>query len=95
MSRNRATSAHLSRVAALGCILCRRYGMPEAEAEIHHLREGRGGAQRGEDWTAVPLCPSCHRGPRGFHGLGKSAFERIHKVDELTLLAETLEAIYG
>jgi hypothetical protein len=48
-------SDYLSRVAALGCIIC---GAP---AEIHHLREGVGMSQRSPDSRAIPLCPAHHR----------------------------------
>lgn len=84
---------HLSRVAGLGCILCRSLGIPDTPAEIHHLREGQGAAQRGSDWLAVPLCPEHHRGGSGVHGLGVRGFAARYKLDELDLLALTLEAL--
>ncbi|MDD4971887.1 MAG: Ref family recombination enhancement nuclease [Paludibacter sp.] len=46
---------HLSKVAELGCIICR---MP---AEIHHIRNGVGMAQRSSHFNAIPLCPLHHR----------------------------------
>jgi len=75
--------ARLDRVAALGCILC---GRP---AEIHHLRDGQGMAQRADDEEAIPLCPEHHRdGGRGtaIHA-GRESFEARFGT-ERELLAE-------
>lgn len=93
MSRTRAAAAHLDRVAGLGCILCRDRLRGYVPAEIHHLREDQGAAQRGSDWLAVPLCPDHHRGANGLHGLGRRGFERMYKLSELDLLAMTMEAL--
>lgn len=82
---------HMSRVAALGCMLCQLLGQGRTPAEVHHLREGQGGGQRASDFLTVPLCPDCHRGPHGLHG--DRALFRIAKVNELDLLALTLEAL--
>ena len=38
----KADSLHLSRVAALGCIVCRNQNLGETPAEIHHIRTGQG-----------------------------------------------------
>jgi len=86
-----ASQRHLSRVAGLGCALCRRIGLGESLAEIHHIREGQGMAQRASDWLTVPLCPDHHRGPAGIHG-DRSAF-RNARVDELDLLADTIQEL--
>lgn len=53
---------HLSRVAALGCIACRKMGYIDSPAEIHHIRAGVGKGQRASHHDAVPLCASHHRG---------------------------------
>ena len=90
---SRASARHLSRVAGLGCILCRHLGTPGTPAEIHHLREGQGAAQRGSDYTSVPLCTEHHRGASGLHGLGTRGFAARYRVDELDLLAMTIEAL--
>jgi hypothetical protein len=83
----------MARVAALGCILCRHLGEGDTPAEIHHVREGQGGAQRAQDTLTIPLCPEHHRGPSGLHGLGTRGFYTRYRLDELDLLAETLEAL--
>ena len=41
----------------------------------------------------VALCPDCHRGPNGLHGLGTRGFYTRYKMDELDLLAKTLELL--
>lgn len=82
-----AEREHMGRVAALGCLLC---GQP---AEVHHIREGQGMAQRASNWLTVPLCPEHHRGNEGLHGLGERGFERRYRLGELDLLAQTFAAI--
>ena len=86
---------HLSRVAELGCALCRRLGYGETPAQIHHLRmDGSVGLQQRErHWTAIPLCERHHQQPHGIHG-DRQDF-RNAKCNELDLLADVLEAIYG
>lgn len=86
---------HLSRVAALGCILCASRGMRDTPAEIHHPRQFAGAAQKASDWLAVPLCPEHHRGPTGVHGLGTKGFYARYKLAEHDLLAMTIEALNG
>lgn len=49
-----AEKRHLDRVAALGCSLCRHLNYGESPAEIHHIREGQGMAQRAQHWLAIP-----------------------------------------
>ena len=88
-----AERAYMGRVAALGCLICRRMGAGKIAAEVHHVREGQGGAQRAPSYLTVPLCPEHHRGSTGIHGLGPRAFERRYRVDELGLLAETISEL--
>lgn len=86
-----AAKRHLSRVAALGCVVCRRMGFPDVPAEIHHPRFAAGMAQRASDWLAIPACSEHHRGPRGIHG-DRSVLRQI-KCDEPALLADVIEAL--
>lgn len=86
-----ASKRHLSRVAGLGCALCRRLGYSDTPAEVHHIREGQGMAQRAQDWLTVPLCPEHHRGRSGIHG-DRSAFKDA-RCDELDLLSDVIEAL--
>jgi len=85
-----AGKRHMGRVAALGCIICRRLGWGETPAQVHHIRTGQGAAQRAGDGLVLPLCPEHHQGATGLHGLGNRAFEARYKVTELELLDEVI-----
>lgn len=80
---------YLSRVAASGCIICRRLGFGETPAEIHHQRSGVGKGQRASHYDVMPLCPEHHRGNTGIHGMGIKAFEREYGVTERDLVVAT------
>lgn len=82
-------SAHLERVASLGCVLCRDLGHGYTPAEVHHAFDT---AAR-SDFLTIPLCPEHHRGGTGFHGLGQRAFEARYKTSEAKLLARTIEQL--
>jgi hypothetical protein len=71
-------------IAQQPCVLCGAHGV-----ELHHLREGQGMSQRASNYMVIPLCPSCHRGSSGLHG--NRALLKIQKVEELDLLARTIE----
>lgn len=78
---NKAERAHLARVKELDCSVCDAPGPSEA----HHIRQG-------EQYTAVALCPECHRGPSmGWHG-GRIAW-RVRKMDELDALNVTIKRL--
>lgn len=81
-----AEKRYLDRVAELPCVLCGTEGV-----QIHHAREGQGMAQRAQHWLAIALCPDCHTGPTGFHGNRQRL--KAQKVDEMDLLARTIEAL--
>lgn len=81
--------AHMARVAAIPCVLCDYLGLGKTPAEAHHI----GSTAQRSDWLTTALCPEHHRGPTGFHGLGQRAFERRYKLDELALLAMTIERL--
>ena len=90
----RAETIHKNKLAALGCMVCRRLHGPHepAEVELHHLRTGGWG--KGDYKTLIPLCPEHHRGKTGVHGMGTKAFDRYygerHNFTQLILLYETL-----
>lgn len=69
-SKTKAEKAHLSRVAGLGCIVCKNNGFDDTPSEIHHLRNGQGGAQRASHYETIPLCTIHHR----HSGHGEIAF---------------------
>lgn len=81
---NRLTArerAHLGRVKELPCSLCDASGPSEA----HHIEQSL-------QYTAVALCPECHRGPvMGLHG--QRRMWAIKKMNELDALNVTLERL--
>ncbi|ELN2576681.1 DUF968 domain-containing protein [Enterobacter kobei] len=89
-SKTKAEKLHLSRVAALACIVCRNEGLGESPAVIHHVRTGQGIGQRASHFHTIPLCPAHHQ----FHGVGVSyhdcpkTWEKLHG-SEKELLAQT------
>ena len=78
----RSESAHMGRVAALGCIIC---GDP---AQVHHMR----GCKR-NNWLTIPLCPEHHVGSFSIH-MDRRAFEAVYG-DETALLALTIEGLHN
>ncbi len=82
----KAEKRYLDRVANLSCAVCGAEGV-----HIHHAREGQGMAQRAQNWLAIPLCPTCHTGPRGIHG--DKQLLKAQKLDEIDLLANTIERL--
>ncbi len=83
----------MGRVAASGCILCRRLGYGDTAPEIHHIRTRTGAGKRASHFDVIGLCPEHHRGQTGLHGMGRKAFERHYGVTELELLAETKDML--
>lgn len=80
---------HLSAVAELGCMVCRRMGYEGTPAEIHHKRAGTGAGRRSSHMDVLPLCPQHHRGSDGIHGLGTKGFAKHWGFDEEDLLMDT------
>jgi hypothetical protein len=79
---------HMSRVAELGCAVCRRMGYPGTPAEIHHKRAGMGLGRRASHWDVLPLCVEHHRGATGVHGLGTRGFAKRWGFNEDDLLED-------
>jgi hypothetical protein len=86
---------YMARVAQVPCVLCRYLGHEGAPAEVHHIRDGQGVAQRASNWLTVSLCQEHHRGASGLHGLGTKGFYVRYKLTELDLLAMTIGALNG
>jgi hypothetical protein len=82
----KAEKRYLDRVASLPCQCCGAEGV-----HVHHVREGQGMAQRAQNWLAVALCPACHNGSQGIHG--DRRLLKARKLDEMDLLAKTIEAL--
>ncbi len=83
----------MARVVRGGCVLCRHLGRGYQAAGVHHPREGQGVGQRASNYLAIALCRECHQGDAGFHGLGKHGFYMRYRLDELDLLAMTIEGV--
>lgn len=77
----KAEKLHLSRVAALGCIVCRNEYGQHTPAAIHHIRAGQGMSQRAGHFEVIPLCSLHHQ--NGGHGVAIHAGQR------------TWESLYG
>lgn len=88
-----AEKRHMGKVAEVGCILCHHLGLGATPAHVHHIREGHGMSQRASNFLTIPLCPEHHQGASGIHGLGAKAFERTYRLNELDLLALTIEQL--
>ena len=86
---------HLSRVASLGCIVCRNLDLGESPALIHHIRDGYGWSQRAPDEESIPLCYIHHRGKSGGHiGYHTSPYEFVKLYGkERKLLKQTQELL--
>lgn len=77
----RRESEHIARVKALGCSVCDQPGPSEA----HEIKQGQW-------YTAVALCPSCHRSD--LLGLsGQRRMWHLKKMTELDALAVTVERL--
>lgn len=74
---------HLALVKELPCSVCDQPGPSEA----HHVTQG-------QQYTAVALCESCHRGAlMGLHG--QRRMWAIKKMDELAALNVTVRRLMG
>lgn len=75
--------AHIAAVKELQCSVCDAPGPSEA----HHMKQG-------QQYTAVALCESCHRGAlMGWHG--QRRMWAIKKMDELAALNVTVQRLMG
>jgi endogenous inhibitor of DNA gyrase (YacG/DUF329 family) len=55
----------MERIAKMPCLGC-----GAREVELHHSLTAKGKRCRRDHRFVVPLCPACHRGPSGVHGIG-------------------------
>lgn len=87
--KSAASSRHMARVAGLPCCLCGACGV-----QVHHITEGKTFGKRDKlHFCTIPVCLSCHTGPKGIHG--DKAMLRLVNKSELELLGETLAQLYG
>lgn len=88
-----AEMIHKGKLAALGCMVCRRlYGQHEpGPVELHHLRENGWG--KGGYLTLTPLCVEHHRGATGVHGLGTRGFVAHYGFTQADILRDALALV--
>jgi hypothetical protein len=87
---SKAAKDHVGRVKSLPCSLCSK----AAPSDAHHILEGRIQGRRSADFCTIPLCKDCHQGERnGIHG--QQIMLKVMKETELSLLAQTIETLYG
>lgn len=84
---------HMGRVARVPCVLCKRMGLGDTPAQVHHLKFGRGASDRASDFMVIALCPEHHTGKTGVHQLKEHGLYRMYRCSELDLLSDTLEAL--
>ena len=61
--------AHMGKVAAMPCVICHEWGMPQmSPTEVHHCKSGRYGRNRLPDIMVIPLCHSHHHKLRPYPG---------------------------
>lgn len=89
----RGEQAHKDKLAALGCMVCRRLfpGIAPGPVELHHLRTGGWG--KGDHTTLMPLCTYHHRGDGGVHGLGTRGFVKRYGFTQADLLMDALTLV--
>ena len=77
---------HLARIRQMDCCVCGSL----APSFAHHMMQGRGGTKV-SDFLTMPLCYACHKGGGGIHE-GKNQW-KIHKMDEYSAMAKTVQAL--
>ena len=79
----------LSKIAELGCCVCRKIGYPGTPAELHlpSIKQSKNSTKRVE--IVLPVCPLHHRGETGIHGLSKRNFEKFYGFTFAELLEDT------
>lgn len=83
-AKTQAEADHIVRVKEMDCAVC---GVP-GPCEAHHIDQW-------DQFSVIPLCLDCHRGPRnGFHG--QKCMWKLTKKTELGCLTETFRRLlYG
>jgi hypothetical protein len=72
---------HLARIKEMGCGVCGAAGPSDAHHIVQH-----------EQYLCIPLCKDCHQG--SFNGIhGEKRIWNVYKVDELSVLNETLRVL--
>lgn len=82
-----ADRLHLERVAALGCLICRKEMGVFTPTSIHHVRTLHGRRIKRNDQFVIPLCPTHHQygGPGTAFHAGSRQWQHIHGTEEQLL----------
>ena len=79
---------YLSLLHELNCVICLNcYGKHRPAQEAHHLEYVRGPHS---SFACIPLCADCHD---GLHEARRRAFYTAHKLNDVKLLAWTIERV--
>ena len=73
----------MSKVAQLGCIVCKQMGYPDTPCELHHIKDRRGMSKKSSDYEVIGLCYLHHRGDQGYHHSPKTFTARFGTQKEL------------
>ncbi len=70
-------SSRLSKVAALGCLVCRQHMGVYTPALVHHLKGLKYSSlgKKADDENTIPLCVHHHTGFLGIHTIGMHKWE--------------------
>lgn len=72
---------HLARIKEMGCGVCGAAGPSDAHHIVQH-----------EQYLCIPLCKDCHQG--SFNGIhGEKRIWNVYKVDEMSVLNETIRSL--
>jgi hypothetical protein len=97
MAKKQATKAereYMGRVQRLGCAVCRRLGLGETPALVHHQRTGQG-KMRASHYRTAPLCPPHHQfSGFGVHDMGRPQFEQMYGFSEVEIVEETRQILW-
>tara|TARA_E500000318_G_scaffold53318_1_gene49650 strand:+ start:523 stop:825 length:303 start_codon:yes stop_codon:yes gene_type:complete len=83
---------HMEKVASIGCIACRKLGIYDSPAEIHHIKNFTGAGKRSSHLLVLPLCPNHHRNSNeSYHHSPKKFEDRFG--NQIKLLEEVLDLL--
>jgi hypothetical protein len=88
-----AGKRHMYRVAQVPCVICKRIGLGDTPALVHHMKLGTGASDRASDFLTIALCPEHHVGKTGVHTLKERGLRLRYNVSEIDLLADTIAAL--
>ena len=83
---------HMEKVASIGCIACRKLGIYDSPAEIHHIRNKTGMGKRSNHYLTIPLCAHHHRNSNESYHHSPKKFENRFG-SQLKLLQEVLDIL--